>query len=114
MILSTILTPIRVAWTAENAPPSDLAIENARRLLEALGGDTSQLPDWVGRGDWPTVCLHWTSAKIEVEVYDDAYELCRFDAKDHNAITLLEYETSPQGVADLVGALEFSDQLQPG
>ena len=112
MTLASIWAPIRVDWPVES-PPSDLAIRNASRLLETLGA-RAQFPDRASRGDWPTVCLHWDDAKVEIEVFDDAFELCQFNPKDHVSVTILEYDATSKGVADLIKALGFSDQLQPG
>lgn len=112
MTLSAIWAPVRVAWSAESAP-SDIAIANAERLMSALT-DPGHLPDWAGRGDWPTVCLNWSKAKIEIEVFDDVYELCQFAPEAHSTVIVVEYEATPSGIADLVSALRFNDQLQPG
>jgi hypothetical protein len=112
MTLSAIWSPVRVAWTDENAP-SDLAIGNAERLLAALAV-SGHLPDWAGRGDWPTVCLNWTSAKVEIEVFDDVYELCQFDPDAHSTVMVFEYAATPSGIDDLISAMRFNDQLQPG
>lgn len=112
MTLSEIWSPIRVAWGPGNAP-SDLAIANAERLITALA-NPHHLPDWAGRGDWPTVCLNWTKAKIEIEVFDDIYELCQFDPEAHSTVVVVEYAATQAGIADLVAALRFNDQLQPG
>ncbi len=110
MKLSANWTPVRIAWTPDNAP-SETAISNATRLLDAVKGTA---PDWAGRGDWPTVCLHWSKAKVEIEVYDDMYQLCQFDPVDHATITVLDFETNAEGLSELIKAAGFTDQLQPG
>ncbi|MGH1412676.1 MAG: hypothetical protein ACRBB0_04230 [Pelagimonas sp.] len=114
MTLPDIWSSIRIAWNPDNAP-SDTAIENATRLLGMIkGAGKGGGPDWAGRGDWPTVCLNWTEAKVEIEVYDDMFQLCQFDPEDHASIRVIDYEATPDGMVDLVAALRFSDQLQPG
>lgn len=110
MTLPHIWSSIRIAWEEGNAP-TEAAIRNASTLLQVLG---KPLPDWAGRGDWPTVCLHWSEAKVEVEVYDDVFQLCQFNPDTHVSVDVLDFDTTPEGVQALIKAMEFSDQLQPG
>lgn len=56
-------------------PPKEPPLAPCRRNALALLQDLDSLPDHATRGFWPTVCLHWQNAGIEVECHKGSYEL---------------------------------------
>jgi hypothetical protein len=66
-----------VARSIEDSPEpfAPATISNVRDLLRAIP-KTCSIPDGTGRGYWSTIRIWWK--EIEIEVFDDRYELYRF------------------------------------
>lgn len=64
---------VRRNWSIDS-PPSEGAIANAEKLLQLLKV-SEVLPTDAGRGYWPTVTLVWGDEPVDVEVFEQDYEL---------------------------------------
>ncbi len=66
-----------VALSNETFDPATLA--NVRDLLVECKG-YSRLPSGAGKGYWSTIILWWSN--LEIEVFDDRFELYRFEDQE--------------------------------
>lgn len=64
---------IEIDWVTEDAP-SLRSIANATRLLEVMA-PTIPPPEVATRGYWPTTRLLWQNGAVEIEVFEDRFEL---------------------------------------
>jgi hypothetical protein len=66
---------ITAVTSASPTPFNRETVENARNLANACR-ERSSTPNGVARGYWTTILIWW--GQVEVEVFEDRYELYRF------------------------------------
>ena len=58
----------------ESHRPTEAALAQGKLLLAAARAAQVE-PEDAGVGYWPTLCLFWCSGGLEVEVFEDSYDL---------------------------------------
>jgi len=98
------LPGIECGWS-EKTQPTEASFSNAVKLLEAIEGRLPP-PESAGRGYWPTTRLFWGQSRIEIEVFDDRFELYDFGAEESDSQFSIEefYDDDEQCFEQLVQA----------
>ena len=93
-------------WSIDSCP-SDGVIANAEKLLRRLT-ISKLLPTDADRGYWPTLILVWGDEPVDVEVFDQVYELNIYPPKVAGPMfEVLEFDSSKeQSLHRLVEKLE--------
>ncbi len=76
--------------------PNETVVKLAERLVSVMR-KAGCLPKSAEKGYWPTLRLLWDDARIEVEVFEEVYELYFLPASDEaGTFSIWEYDAADQ------------------